>query len=232
MVRLLRARASFARPRLSRHRRGRRRRRLYCPRNPQICAQPSGNAWGAVPRAHRHGSRLCPQSGARVLGRPKGHGHVPGFRHRPCPVPGEWRLVPAHSCHPRGRLCRPGTGPLRRPPLPSPHADRGHRGSRARSLPGLSRCRHLLCQARRTGGTTPSLAKVFLPDPLAQALNSPVAIGGMHMSLGTILIIILILILLGVIPTWGHSRGWGYGPSGIVGLILIILLILLLLGKI
>jgi uncharacterized protein DUF3309 len=54
----------------------------------------------------------------------------------------------------------------------------------------------------------------------------------MHMSLGTILVIILILILLGVIPTWGHSRDWGYGPSGIVGLILIILLILLLLGKI
>ncbi|MGA8691862.1 MAG: DUF3309 family protein [Methyloceanibacter sp.] len=52
------------------------------------------------------------------------------------------------------------------------------------------------------------------------------------MSLGTILIIILILVLLGVIPTWGHSRDWGYGPSGIVGLILIILLILLLLGKI
>ena len=47
------------------------------------------------------------------------------------------------------------------------------------------------------------------------------------MSLGTILIIILILILLGVIPSWGHSRDWGYGPSGIVGLILIILLILL-----
>jgi hypothetical protein len=56
--------------------------------------------------------------------------------------------------------------------------------------------------------------------------------GGESMSLGTILIIILILILLGVIPTWGHSRAWGYGPSGIVGLILIILLILLLLGKI
>jgi hypothetical protein len=52
------------------------------------------------------------------------------------------------------------------------------------------------------------------------------------MSLGTILIIILILILLGVIPTWGHSRNWGYGPSGIVGLILVILLILLLLGRI
>jgi len=50
--------------------------------------------------------------------------------------------------------------------------------------------------------------------------------------LTTILIIILILILFGVIPSWPHSRGWGYGPSGIVGLILVILLILLVLGKI
>jgi hypothetical protein len=48
----------------------------------------------------------------------------------------------------------------------------------------------------------------------------------------TILIIILILILLGALPAWPYSRGWGYGPSGVVGLILIILLILLLLGKI
>lgn len=52
------------------------------------------------------------------------------------------------------------------------------------------------------------------------------------MSLGTILVIILILILIGVIPTWGHSRAWGYGPSGIVGVILIVLLILLLMGRI
>lgn len=52
------------------------------------------------------------------------------------------------------------------------------------------------------------------------------------MSLGTILLIIIILMLLGVIPTWPHSRGWGYGPSGGLGLILIILLILILLGKI
>ena len=49
--------------------------------------------------------------------------------------------------------------------------------------------------------------------------------------LTTILIIILILILLGAFPSWPHSRGWGYGPSGVVGLILVILLILLLLGK-
>lgn len=51
------------------------------------------------------------------------------------------------------------------------------------------------------------------------------------MSLGGILLIILILILLGVIPTWPHSRGWGYGPSGIVGVVLLIILILLLMGR-
>jgi len=52
------------------------------------------------------------------------------------------------------------------------------------------------------------------------------------MSLGTILIIILILILLGAVPAWPHSRGWGYGPSGILGLILVIVLILMLMGRI
>jgi hypothetical protein len=51
------------------------------------------------------------------------------------------------------------------------------------------------------------------------------------MSLGTILIVVLILVLIGVIPTWGHSRGWGYGPSGIVGVILVVVLILFLLGR-
>jgi hypothetical protein len=51
------------------------------------------------------------------------------------------------------------------------------------------------------------------------------------MTLGTILLIILILVLLGAIPAWPHSRGWGYFPSGIVGLILVVVLILLLLGR-
>jgi hypothetical protein len=50
--------------------------------------------------------------------------------------------------------------------------------------------------------------------------------------LGTILIIILILALIGALPTWGHSRSWGYFPSGGLGLILIILIILVLLGRI
>ncbi|MBK8891569.1 MAG: DUF3309 domain-containing protein [Dechloromonas sp.] len=52
------------------------------------------------------------------------------------------------------------------------------------------------------------------------------------MSLGTILLIVLILILVGVLPSWPHSRSWGYGPTGGVGLLVIILVILLLLGRI
>lgn len=52
------------------------------------------------------------------------------------------------------------------------------------------------------------------------------------MSLGTILLVILILMLVGAIPTWPHSRNWGYAPSGGIGLLLTILIILWLLGKI
>lgn len=51
------------------------------------------------------------------------------------------------------------------------------------------------------------------------------------MSLGTILLILLILMLVGAIPTWSHSRSWGYGPSGGIGLIVIILVVLLLMGR-
>ena len=52
------------------------------------------------------------------------------------------------------------------------------------------------------------------------------------MSLGMILLIVLVLALVGVIPTWPHSSSWGYGPSGGIGLVLLIIVILLLLGKI
>ena len=51
------------------------------------------------------------------------------------------------------------------------------------------------------------------------------------MSLGTILLIVLILALVGVLPTWPHSSSWGYGPSGVVGLIVVILIILFVMGK-
>lgn len=49
--------------------------------------------------------------------------------------------------------------------------------------------------------------------------------------LGTVLLVILILLLLGAIPTWPHSKGWGYAPSGTLGLILIIVIVLLLTGN-
>ena len=49
--------------------------------------------------------------------------------------------------------------------------------------------------------------------------------------LGTILIVILILMLLGAMPAWGHSRNWGYGPSGGLGLIVLILIVLVLSGR-
>ena len=52
------------------------------------------------------------------------------------------------------------------------------------------------------------------------------------MSIGTILLIVLILMLIGAIPSWPHSRSWGYGPSGGIGLIVLILVVLLLMGKI
>jgi hypothetical protein len=52
------------------------------------------------------------------------------------------------------------------------------------------------------------------------------------MTVGTILLIVLLLLLVGAIPSWPHSRNWGYMPSGALGLILVVLLIMLLLGKI
>ena len=52
------------------------------------------------------------------------------------------------------------------------------------------------------------------------------------MSLGLILVIILVLLLVGALPTWGHSRSWGYFPSGGLGLVLLIIIVLVLLGRI
>ena len=51
------------------------------------------------------------------------------------------------------------------------------------------------------------------------------------MSLGTLLLIVLILMLIGAVPAWPHSRGWGYGPSGGMGLVVIVIIVLLLTGR-
>ena len=51
------------------------------------------------------------------------------------------------------------------------------------------------------------------------------------MSLGTILLIVLVLMLIGAVPTWPHSRSWGYAPSGVLGLVLVVIVVLLLMGR-
>ena len=53
-----------------------------------------------------------------------------------------------------------------------------------------------------------------------------------EMSTGTILLIVLVLVLIGVIPTWPYSKGWGYAPSGVLGLVLLVLIVLLVMGRI
>jgi hypothetical protein len=64
------------------------------------------------------------------------------------------------------------------------------------------------------------------------ATCSRITVRRIEMSLGTILLIILILMLIGAIPSWPHSKSWGYGPSGGIGLVVLILVVLLLLGRI
>jgi hypothetical protein len=86
------------------------------------------------------------------------------------------------------------------------------------------------------GLTLPGPASLISSKELtrAQDVNGIVVVidGRSIMSLGTILLIILILILIGALPTWPYSSGWGYYPSGGIGLILVIVIILLLLGRI
>ena len=75
--------------------------------------------------------------------------------------------------------------------------------------------------ARRLGVISPTRGH---PGPVQRKAHP--------MTLGTILLIILVLILIGALPSWGYSRSWGYGPSGVVGVLLVILLILVLMGRI
>ncbi|MEO7852795.1 MAG: DUF3309 family protein [Rubrivivax sp.] len=51
------------------------------------------------------------------------------------------------------------------------------------------------------------------------------------MSIGTILLVVLVLLLIGVIPSWPHSRSWGYGPSGVLGVLAVVVIVLLLMGR-
>jgi hypothetical protein len=55
---------------------------------------------------------------------------------------------------------------------------------------------------------------------------------GATMTLGTVLLIVLLVILVGALPRWPHSRSWGYAPSGVIGVVLVVVVVLLLLGRI
>jgi hypothetical protein len=81
------------------------------------------------------------------------------------------------------------------------------------------------------------------PDDDAAARQIPVRVGQecgapftrfpeTTMSLSLIILIVLVLALIGVLPTWGHSRSWGYGPSGGIGLVLLIVIVLVVMGRI
>jgi len=71
---------------------------------------------------------------------------------------------------------------------------------------------------------------------LRAIVGAPIVAAPKHkenvMTLGTILLIVLILLLIGAIPSWPHSRSWGYGPSGGLGLLVVIVIVLLVMGRI
>jgi hypothetical protein len=78
------------------------------------------------------------------------------------------------------------------------------------------------------------LAFSFVSSRIAEPFEIPAELHNRRrasMTLGTILVILLILILLGALPSWPYSRGWGYYPSGLLGVILVIVIILLLVGR-
>lgn len=92
----------------------------------------------------------------------------------------------------------------------------------------------MMPQAERTHRaglrSRPLVSRVFLKDTTVRRLSSFTL--REEIAVGTILLIILILLLLGSAPAWPHSRNWGYGPSGGIGLLLVILIVLLLMGRI
>jgi hypothetical protein len=90
----------------------------------------------------------------------------------------------------------------------------------------LSLGRH--CQGNDQGGVSFCPVEDLLFDGSLFPLTT---VRGNAMSLGTILLIVLILILIGAIPRWPHSQSWGYAPTGGIGLLILIVVVLLLLGK-
>ncbi len=132
--------------------------------------------------------------------------------------------------------------PARRGP-PARVPSSGNWTKRIRSARGsLSSSAHTLHLARRRCGpatcdgaqTGRRCAGNFDLEPAPDAAPAARRVNprSRTLSIGTILLIVLILILVGALPSWPHSRSWGYGPSGIVGVVALVLVVLLLMGRI
>jgi hypothetical protein len=97
------------------------------------------------------------------------------------------------------------------------------------------------CVCKRTDGVYRRRYSPRLPAPkrVTEGVAGPVRQGpvgpnlqkGKPMSLGTIVLIVVILMLVGALPTWPHARSWGYGPSGLLGVVLVVVLVLFLMGR-
>ena len=85
-----------------------------------------------------------------------------------------------------------------------------------------TRSLHRSSRVKTGGGTV--IAEGFIAVPFNLEENV--------MTLGTILLIILVLLLIGAVPSWPHSKSWGYGPSGVLGLVVVVIVVLLLMGRI
>jgi hypothetical protein len=77
-----------------------------------------------------------------------------------------------------------------------------------------------------------TLCSVLLSREGLIAVRSGIVTRRKEIMLGTVLLIVLVLLLIGAIPSWPHSRGWGYGPSGLLGFVAVVVVVLLVMGRI
>jgi hypothetical protein len=118
-----------------------------------------------------------------------------------------------------------------------PHRRSSRLRDKDKALTASSNNRRCSVRQQPSGGGAELQAAGRLPAQQAQRhggetiLEPGCPVRRNKMSVGTILLILVVLMLLGAIPTWPHSRGWGYGPSGGLGLVLLVLIVLLVMGR-
>lgn len=134
-------------------------------------------------------------------------------RSHPCAV--QWP-----SLNRQPQTAKPGSGRRQLSVIvPTPHAIHGNVPVAVRSMPNGA-------------ATFASGSKIPVPwRGIGGGLANHAESGKERPMLGTVLLVVLVLVLLGAMPTWPHSRSWGYMPSGVLGLLLIVVLVLVLMGR-